>query len=356
MSADLLLVLDKRDMLVRLEGKALRVERPGGALQRVPLGMLGMVVVHGAPAVTCDVWRALAERFIPAVLVPLRTQGTAWLGAGLSTAIQVRCRQHEVARDPAATLAVARQWLRLKLAMQRQLLAVLPPPLNASPTGEIRAALESGLAALVEVEPVAALMGVEGAAAAAWYGWLAAHLPAPWTFTGRNRRPPRDPVNALLSLGYTLLGAEMLSAVQEAGLDPALGFLHGIVPGRESLVLDLIEPLRPGVDALVLRLLNQVVTPAHFTRHPVQGCRLNKEGRGLFYPAWAHARRYWPLPLAPDAGLGAWTAALGPTAISAEAQVDQSLRIQCRRMIRVLRSLLRAPDDAAGDEEGETDG
>lgn len=168
--------------------------------------------------------------------------------------------------------------------------------------------------------------------------------------TGRNRRPPRDPVNALLSLGYTLLGAEMLSAVQEAGLDPALGFLHGIVPGRESLVLDLIEPLRPGVDALVLRLLEQVVTPAHFTRHPVQGCRLNKEGWGLFYPAWANARRYWPLPLAPDVELGDWTA------VSAEAQVEQSLHIQCRRMIRVLRALLRAPGDVTGDEASETDG
>lgn len=180
MSADLLLVLDKRDMLVRLEGKALRVERPDGALQRVPLGMLGMVVVHGAPAVTCDVWRALAERFIPAVLVPLRTQGTAWLGAGLSTAIQGRCRQHELARDPAATLTIARQWISLKLTMQRQLLAALPPPLNAAPTGEIRAALERELAAVAGVDSVATLMGVEGAAAAAWYGWLAAQLPAPW--------------------------------------------------------------------------------------------------------------------------------------------------------------------------------
>lgn len=350
MSADLLLVLDKRDMLVRLEGKALRVERPDGALQRVPLGMLGMVVVHGAPAVTCDVWRALAERFIPAVLAPVRTQGTAWLGAGLSTAIQVRCRQHELARDPAATLAVARQWIRLKLTMQRQLLAALPPPLNAAPTTEIRAALERELAAVATVESVAGLMGVEGAAAAAWYGWLAAHLPAPWGFSGRNRRPPRDPVNALLSLGYTLLGAEMLSAVQEAGLDSALGFLHGIVPGRESLVLDLIEPLRPGVDALVLRLLDRVVTPAHFTRHPAQGCRLDKEGRGVFYPAWANARQYWPLPLAPAVDLGDWTV------VSAEAQVDQSLRIQCRRMIRLLRSLLQAPADVAGGEEGGTDG
>lgn len=356
MSADFLLVLDRRDLLVRLEGQALRVERADGDLQRVPLGMLGMVVVHGAPAVTCDVWRALAERFIPAVLAPLRTQGAAWLGAGLSTAIQIRCRQHEAARNPEATLAIARRWIELKLTMQGQLLAVLPPPLHAAPTAELRAVLERQRAAAAGAGSLPGLMGVEGAGAAAWYGWLAGQLPAHWGFAGRNRRPPRDPVNALLSLSYTLLGAEMLSVVQEAGLDPALGFLHGIVPGRESLMLDLIEALRPGVDAVVLGLLDKVLTPEYFTRHPVQGCRLNKEGRALYYPAWANARRYWPLPLAAASGLGGWPAALAPAEVSPEGQVDQSLRTQCRRMIRVLRALLRAPGDDTAVTEGETDG
>ena len=119
MASDLLLILDRRDMFVRLEGGALRVERPDGSMQRVPLGVLGMVVVHGAAAVTCDVWRSLAERGIPAVLVPVRGRGgTAWLGSGLSNTIQIRRRQHQLAGDPAATVGIARQLVWMKTCLK----------------------------------------------------------------------------------------------------------------------------------------------------------------------------------------------------------------------------------------------
>lgn len=347
MSSDLLLILDRRNTLVRLEGHTLRVEQPDGVLQRVPLGMLGMVVVHGAPAVTCDVWRELSERGIPAVLVPARGKGgIAWLGSGLSNTIQLRRQQHQRASDPAVVLAIARQLVGMKLRYQRQLVtgvaawcAMSPAP----PIQELLTAFDDKLASLDSAADVPAVMGFEGAAAAAWYGWLATFLPGVWGFAGRNRRPPRDPVNALLSLGYTLLGGELLGAVQAAGLDPALGFLHGIVPGRESLVLDLIEPLRPGVDAFVLSLLDRVLTPRHFADQAEQGCRLNKEGRGLFYRAWAEVRWRWPLPISPDAGLS-----LRPEEVELQTEGvtetvgDVGLGTQCRRMTRVLRALLRS--------------
>lgn len=341
MSGDLLLILDRRDMLVRLEGNALRVERPDGALQRVPLGLLGMVVVYGAPAVTCDVWRALAERYIPAVLLPVRGKGaTAWLGPGLSATIQIRCRQHQTAAAVNATLGIARELVKLKLVYQCRLAGGLPEGYPGR--NELVETFERRIAALAEARDVAALMGLEGTAAAAWYAWLAEHLPGHWRFSGRNRRPPRDPLNALLSLGYTLLLAEMGSAVQEAGLDPALGFLHGIVPGRESLVLDLMEPLRPGVDALMLSLLDKVLQPGHFADQGELGCRLTKEGRGLFYPAWAAARWQWPLPISPYLGLSLKSEEVELQAgDTVESVGDPSLRTQCRRMVRVLRTLLQ---------------
>jgi CRISP-associated protein Cas1 len=138
------------------------------------------------------------------------------------------------------------------------------------------------------------LMGLEGVAAAAWFRWLGHSLAPAWGFHGRNRRPPRDPVNALLSLGYTLLGGEMLGMVQQHGLDPAQGLLHELVPGRESLVLDLIEPLRPSVDLVVLGMLDHLLTPEDFSNTPAEGCRLSKEARGRFYQAWAQARQDWP--------------------------------------------------------------
>lgn len=86
----------------------------------------------------------------------------------------------------------------------------------------------------------------------------------------------------------------MLGAIQQAGLDPARGLLHESVSGREALVLDLIEPLRPAVDVVVLNLLERVLTPADFTTNDTDGCRLTKDGRARFYQAWATARKNWP--------------------------------------------------------------
>lgn len=355
MSSDMMLILDRRDMLVSLEGKALRVERPDGAMQRVPLGILGMVVVHGAPVVSCDVWRALAERCIPAVLVPARGTGvSAWLGAGLSTAIQIRCLQHRAATEVTASLTIARTMVTMKLQAQRRLIERfitppagqeqprLPVAFDPHPPG-ISALLDSldrKIEAVSGANDVPTLMGVEGTGAAAWYAWLAETLPGHWRFSGRNRRPPRDAVNAMLSLGYTLLFAEMQGAVQEAGLDPGLGFLHGIRSRRESLVLDLMEPLRPGVDAFVLQLLDSAIKPTHFNYSHRDGCRLTKEGRGIYYPCWAISRANWPIQIP----LGTDTISRPDESPTDEGDTtgDSSLRIQCRRMIQILRGHLQA--------------
>ncbi|MGH8563119.1 MAG: CRISPR-associated endonuclease Cas1 [Gammaproteobacteria bacterium] len=368
--AELTLLLDRRDMRVRLDGRALRIERAGIAVARVPLGVLGSVIVHGSPLVSCDVWRALAERNVPAVLLPARGRGSAaCLSTAFSNTIRLRRRQHRAASRPDLRLAVARRLVELKIRAQRQLLAQLsgragtagaePPTGLASSRAEVLSVFDRNLAAMAEVGNTAGLMGLEGATAAAWWGWLAAVLPKRWRFTARNRRPPRDPVNALLSLGYTLLGAEMLRQVHADGLDPALGFLHGIVPGRESLVLDLIEPLRPSIDAFILDLLDQVLVPRHFTFGREDGCRLNKDGRSLFYQAWAVRRGawldLWPSREGPTGGtptvipLDAEQAAARGPEEGPEPEDTASLPGQCRRIARMLRTLLDLmdlPEDA----------
>lgn len=301
MAGELMLVLDRRDSSVRLEGRAVRVDTPEG-FERVPLGLLGLVVVHGSPAVSCDVWRALAERNVPAVLLPGRGKGpAAWTGAGLSTSVQVRRRQHRAASEPGTRLKLAREVVRLKLAAQR----TLAGRLNADPAAflvtasvaspeRVLSALDQQLAAVNACPSIPALMGVEGAAASAWYTWLAEWVPAHWRFKGRNRRPPRDPLNGLLSLGYTLAMGEARHVIETTGMDPALGFLHGVVPGRDSLMLDVVEPLRPAVDAFSLGLLDDLLSPQDFHYSNQDGCRLNKDARGLFYRAWAGQRLSWP--------------------------------------------------------------
>ena len=108
-------------------------------------------------------------------------------------------------------------------------------------------------------------------------------------FNGRNRRPPRDPVNAVLSLGYTMLHAECVLQLYGAGLDPFIGFLHELDFGRESLACDLAEPRRPAVDRFVHHLFRSgELEAAHFVA--LQGaCLLGKAGRAHFYAAWAGA-------------------------------------------------------------------
>jgi CRISP-associated protein Cas1 len=107
-------------------------------------------------------------------------------------------------------------------------------------------------------------MGVEGSSAAVYFGVLNHLLRVPdITFEGRNRRPPRDPVNVLLSLGYTLLANAIQTQVHVTGLDPYLGCLHSVEYGRPSLVLDLMEEFRPVlVDALVIALINRRIIRA----------------------------------------------------------------------------------------------
>lgn len=127
------------------------------------------------------------------------------------------------------------------------------------------------------------LRGYEGAGAAYYFPALASVFPTSLDFTDRNRRPPRDPVNACLSLGYTLLYAEAVHQIYQAGLDPFIGFLHKPHHGRESLAADIIEPLRPTVDQHVWRLFRErILRPENFTND--QGtCRMGKEARRKFY-------------------------------------------------------------------------
>ncbi len=141
-------------------------------------------------------------------------------------------------------------------------------------------------------------MGIEGAAARQWFELLARHLDQNWKFTGRNRRPPRDPVNAMLSLGYTLLHSQIRQQLLTSGFDISLGFLHQPYPAREALTLDFLELFRSGVDVLVLQLIhNRQITPEHFYYRSSEGCRLSKAARPIFYDHWANHRENWPSPV-----------------------------------------------------------
>ena len=115
-----------------------------------------------------------------------------------------------------------------------------------------------------------------------------------WEFKERNRRPPRDPVNALLSLSYTLAGNSIGQLASTRGLDISLGFLHAPLNGRPSLALDLLEPVRPWIDQWIWQQVDKgLLTPKQFSNNLEQGCRLDKEGRQAFFSAWYDEAEPW---------------------------------------------------------------
>jgi CRISPR-associated protein Cas1 len=101
-------------------------------------------------------------------------------------------------------------------------------------------------------------------------------------------------VNALFSLGHTLLATQALGRVEAAGLDAWQGFLHVPVSGRPALALDIMEPLRPWVELFVLDLLDTALSPEDFRCSEGEGCRLDKDARGRFYAAWSEWSRAVP--------------------------------------------------------------
>jgi CRISPR-associated protein Cas1 len=130
---------------------------------------------------------------------------------------------------------------------------------------------------------IASLRGFEGAAAAAYFGAYVHLFPGSLNFSGRNKRPPPDPVNVCLSLGYTLLHYDAVRACQTVGLDAMLGFYHDVCFNRESLACDLMEPLRPVIDAWVWQLFrDRQLRLEHFSDDNGR-CQMNKAGRQCFY-------------------------------------------------------------------------
>lgn len=204
--------------------------------------------------------------------------------------ILLRRMQFAAAEDPVARTRLARSMLlgkisNSKLFLQREKRERTG---NEEKFSEAIDTLSSIAAELRTCPSVEQMMGLEGAAASAYFAAMPFMIAKDeFTFTGRNRRPPEDPMNAILSFLYTLLKNDVQSALEGVGLDPAAGFLHSMRPGRPALALDLMEELRsPICDRLAVSLINRgQITLKHFEQlnAPVL---LNETGRKTVLGAW----------------------------------------------------------------------
>ncbi len=294
--------IDRRDTALEVSGSALIVRHPDEprALS-LPLQNLQRVVLASRVTLSTTVLQACSRAGVALVVLNTRapdvcTVTLPWTHGHAAR----RVAQYRMLGEASSLLDASRNLVRFKIAGQRRTLLRLlrnHPDARRAVTRSYER-LSAADDAANSASDVASLRGIEGAAARAHFAALSHCVPASLQFTGRNRRPPRDPVNAALSLTYTMLHGEAVRALCVAGLDPALGFYHGLSYGRESLACDLVEAFRPRADYWVVRLFNrQVLRIDHFAfghERSVDGaCLLSKAGREQFYAAWELAAAPW---------------------------------------------------------------
>ena len=259
---------------VHLENDTVRLEIEHETRLRVPLHHLGAVVCFGNIKVSLPLMHRLADEGIALVLLDEHGRFKARLEGAVSGNVLLRRAQHQRSMDGGFTVEVARNCIAGKIRNCRQ---VLLRGARESKSCEDSSALSrsaddlaAALRALPKTTSLDALRGVEGEAARQYFSGLN-RLVRPdargaFQMDGRTRRPPRDRMNAIMSFIYALLMNDCRSAVEASGLDPQVGFLHVLRPGRAALALDLMEEFRFLADRLALTLINrQQISERDFT-------------------------------------------------------------------------------------------
>ena len=259
------------DTYLRLDNDTLRVEVNRETRLRVPLHHLSAVVCFGHSNLSAPLMHLLADRGIALVLLDDNGRFKARLEGAVSGNVLLRQAQFQRVADPAFTLDMARASVAGKLKNTRQVLQRGAREAKAEDEANALARLADNLAASLRALPgensLDGVRGIEGEAARRYFSGLnllvRADQRAAFAMDGRTRRPPRDRLNALLSFLYAMWMNDCRSALEAAGLDPQVGFLHALRPGRASLALDLMEEFRPWADRLALTLINRGQLKAH---------------------------------------------------------------------------------------------
>lgn len=285
------------DAYVRLDGETLKVEREKQTLLQVPQHHIGAVVLFGNAQMSSHAMARCAAEGREVTFLDYSGRFRCRVVGPVSGNVLLRYAQYEAAHDAGKGLAIARAIVAGKIRNSRQTLARGARDIkNADYAQALRIAAEhlgGMLPRLPAANTLDEVRGNEGEAAA-WYfevfGNLITAPPADFSFRFRTRRPPRDRVNALLSFFYALLTADCVAACEGVGLDPQIGYLHAMRPGRPALALDLVEEFRSCLaDRLALTLINRrQIRADHFVVREEAGdsVLLNDEGRKIALTAY----------------------------------------------------------------------
>ena len=293
------LYVDEQGCILKKTGERLLVVKEGETIRDIPLIHLGQVVLCGNISVTTPVMQTLLNAGIPVVYLSAYGRYQGVLMPQISRNSLLRVAQHRVADDPEKCLALAKAFVHGKISNMRLMLQRRKWR-DKTETDAEEITIESSIEGmrkmrgrLPRAENLSELLGLEGNASADYFRSFSSMLNdgMGFSFEHRTRRPPKDPTNALLSFAYSLLTADMISAIQIVGLDPYVGFFHQQTYGRPCLALDLMEEFRPIIaDSVVVTLINnRQITPNDFTQSH-GGWFLKDPARKKFYAAYENRK------------------------------------------------------------------
>lgn len=280
---------------LHLDHDTVKVEVERELLLQAPLVQLGAIVCFGEVMVSTPLLHRCAEEGRSLVMLDAGGRFKARLEGPASGNVLLRRAQHLALSDPERRLEIARAMVAGKIRNARFVLQRAARDARTGDEQELLGAAATAHATILQRLPTRSdlnlLRGDEGEAARGYFQafrYMVRERRDIFGIAERSRRPPRDCMNALLSFLYTILRSECAAALEGVGLDPQVGFMHALRPGRPALALDLMEELRPAVaDRLALTLVNRAqLRPEDFTAHEGGAVYLNETGRKTLLVAY----------------------------------------------------------------------
>lgn len=294
------LFVTSQDAYLSLEGENVVVNREKREVARFPLHNLTMIVCFSYGGASPALMGACAERDVGMVFCSPRGKFLARVSGMSRGNVLLRRTQYRVADDPVQSCMVARNMIFGKLYNARWSMERTRRDhklrINDDVFRNACGIHKELLPQVSQTNELDSLRGLEGVGASAYFGVfddMILRQKENFFFHGRNRRPPLDNVNAILSFAYSLLANDCASALESVGLDAYVGFLHRDRPGRSSLALDLMEELRPCMaDRFVLTLINNsIISSCDFQLSESGAVRLTDEGRRKFLKHWQERKQ-----------------------------------------------------------------
>ncbi|MCP4398027.1 MAG: type I-D CRISPR-associated endonuclease Cas1 [bacterium] len=280
--------------VLRKIGERLKVMLRSEVLIDIPLIKVSHVVIFGKASVTAAAVQTLLEKEIEICYLTQRGRFVGRLVPAASKNVLLRQAQYRASFDDKKSLALAKRFVAGKLANMRAMLLRAARDTEDFDPEHVPDRIKTAITRSRKAKNVDRLRGHEGDGSAAYFSLFGKLLKQEdFRFDTRKRRPPTDPVNALLSFGYTLLMNEIYSAVNIVGFDPYIGYLHADRYGRPSLALDLMEEFRPiFIDSLVLNCINkQILKSDDFREEMGKVTLLTEDGLQKFLEQYERRKR-----------------------------------------------------------------